>query len=1310
MGGWGGGAWGGGAWGGSTLDLLAAAGDFDVFCFQGSGMFAILSDPDVTPDGSGGPPSQFYANPTTLDLEVCSGLTFPLVDAKVLANFNVPQSFTVEWVAKLQDLPNDFTDIVNNHIFFGCFDAAGPLVGLFFSKIGIGYTGSVSFPGGDLQLDTTFQVIPGSSAWVTDSEYLVIRAAADLTLGFVYLYVTPLSDLATTGQQLRAILPIIPYTAAAVPPVDQSIVSVRGTAGRQSCAFLDSWCLGSSLIIPNLAPVANAGSDISVRNCSIIQLDGSQSFDPEGISVTYLWRLIDAPLDSETAVEGSDGATFPLAAPTGFTDKFHSTEIGTLDALDAIDVGTGGDVVMWGGVGYTAIAKGIDGNGFYLQIDQEVLPEPTSGQYFKLLRQRGISSPTAVNPTFFPDGSGFYRFDLVVGDGVLFSFDSQVIVNVLESPLPRGCTPNLSFIFNYLSDFWNLVEGRERLEVFWSALAQAAATELYTLWQIEYSKSHRDIQRTFNRRWLHYDAILGEPLPELTTMRAIFGGVTSSFFASAGVSSVHGTTLVISSPVLVSDVTIQVFALDPVTADKLAAELASKLQAEADSRFTTTVLEDSATDLAVRINAPFPFTVSSTSTIPLFTAGAEGRPPFGSGVGVGTRTYRVDRSLEGLGVQEDDFLLLDRVAYRIARVIDGPSDTYTYQRVVLKDDIPTVPSGTWVISGWVQSELLDFYNGLVDEGDYADFEVVDASSDNAPNFSTNEIASTLVLGVNEVRTSRVAVDFWPIGGQLADTSLNVRLARILRRHYVPVHEDVVDVPILQELIVVEDDEASLRRNVDFFIEPVRNGRAIRFSSGVAGDAGDVWEGARPPDRLWAEYTYFDNAETIEANFGIPVDLTIDQLAELPDTVDYLSAVRGLWFAFFNGPSVANIRKGLQILLGLPFAERKGTIEEIRTDFSSANGRMLLRDFERTEIVRVYRWPAVLELETNPATNLAYAVGDIVEEFAPLVKGAEVLDYINDPTWFQGILNQGIFFEVEKYHRFMVRVDSAAFNLSALLFAKGFVLKIKPTYTFPIIAVQRKIDDTEISTTDLVTTHGTLHLSDTVCDGYNGASLHYDQPRPAGGGWRNQFDSDTDPDNPAPTPYTAENVDWAFDKGYLCPVQELVTTQCETFGSPFTVLYDSVFAYDTPISEIHQQDNAYGSPPTVTVAGLALTPDITIVNASDITQFRILFLGDPGADPTDYKAVIQLDTGGGFADMVVETFTAGTNTELLFTYSAGTYPVAATDLLRVLIQTVSGTRTPDWTRIRSSITQKDTVLWAYDQTIVAGTYCLESVKS
>lgn len=108
--------------------------------------------------------------------------------------------------------------------------------------------------------------------------------------------------------------------------------------------------------------------------------------------------------------------------------------------------------------------------------------------------------------SFAPDVTGPYFIQLIVSDG---SDDSdpalaQVDVRVLLVPHNEGYIPDASFIWNYLSDFWTRVEGRRRLETFWSSAIQLVATELLKLYQYDYNKSIKDIQALFQRRWLSY--------------------------------------------------------------------------------------------------------------------------------------------------------------------------------------------------------------------------------------------------------------------------------------------------------------------------------------------------------------------------------------------------------------------------------------------------------------------------------------------------------------------------------------------------------------------------------------------------------------------------------------------------------------------------------------------------------------------------------------------------------------------------------------------------------------------------------------
>lgn len=1298
------GAFGGAPWGGSEQEVLDQnpSSQFDLFCFEHCDpMLGILADPIITTIDGGNQFQLNYPDPppppaTTCDLGILSGElgnpAFSIANAVISAEplSGVPNRWTTEWIFTLESAPTDFGDLVNRHIYLGSSDSAGPVAGIFISKMGIAYTGSIHHSAGNLVVDAPLQYLPDTASLVAEGVPIVCRLASDGTTGVTYLFFTKLADALLTGQQLVAVLPSIDAGDVGFPPIDQSIISVRGTTVSPTRAVFDRWCMASTILVANLPPVADAGGDQAIRFCSIAQLDGTGSFDPEGVQVLYSWRLINGPVDSSFVDDGNDGATFPQPVPTGFTDKFHSV---SLQAVHAADNFQSGDVLFLNATAYDIVSTGTDVNGFFLLLTGELIADNLSGRPFKVLRQRGLSDPDTAKPTFFADVLGFYQFDLIVSDGALESQTSVTVVNVVDSPLPRGVLPDCEFIFSYLSDYWDAVENREVIVTYWSALAQVASSELLAAWQHDYSKSLRDIQRTFLRRWLHYDLVLGEPLPELTTIRTVFGGVSTVDIPAGGSAGIANSSFILSSGVHTTR-TINLLGVDPVTATQLAANLTSRLL-EADSRYTAQVITlRSSGDQFVRINAPFPFTISSSS-VSVLADGSSGIAT-GGGTALGERTYKLDTAADGLGLQENDLLILGTSAYRISEVADDPSDDIPFQRLILKDVIPSVGVVTWSISGYVTSELLDFYNGLVVGGDACFFEVVDLTA-----ASSSESTTTLVqcdaLGVSVGSTSALAFDPTPLNGAHAlPDEFTVRLARVVRRTYLPVDSLVVDVPTLRDSIELVDDSRTLRRNLDYFIEEFRGLNSIHFVSGID-SSDDVWETEVPPDRLWAEYTYVDNNPVIEDNFGVLAEVTLDEIEALPGDVDYLSAVRGIWFAYMNGPTLFNLRVGAQILLGLPFAEQSGTIIEIRTDFSPTQGRILIRDSDRTEIVRSYTFPRSLDLEINPATKAVYAEGDAVVQFAPLVKGVEVVDYIADKTWFQGLLNQGIFLEIEKFHRFVIRVDSAAFNLSALLFVRDFILKIKPVYTYPLFLVQVKPNDTEVSITDTVRFKATIRMNDTGCVPPF-SSFALDDARPGGGGYWNQLDANAFA--PAPTfPVPDSPIEWGLDAYNNCPEDSLTATSCSALPGP-SIPLDSSFQLDTPIL----MSAKFSDPGPIVVpnggTGFSVTQQYggTVPLTGTITSARVVIAGGPGSDPANYEFVVAING----VDTIFQAFTSGTF--YTFVTTTVSVPVTTGNVLTARVRHAGGSpRSPAWTSVRIDVSSSDGT-WTLDAVIPAGTYC------
>lgn len=1154
---------------------------FDIFCVCAEAASYLPTYDNVVAV----PPGQFIADIPTGDLIVVSNNgTAAVMDITVA----VPSSFTYEAVIQFDDLPVNFATVATQRVFISCVDTAGYAAGIFFSQVGLAYGGASN---------GAFQIIPNTSGIVQTGKYYVLRVAVSATLGAAYIYFTELSIAEISGQQLIAIMPLI--DSSSLPPVIEGAhIDIAGTPANPSQIHLDFFCLATGVLIANLQPIADAGPDIASRTCQVVQLDGSRSFDPESQPLLYTWKLIDTPLNSQYNYTGVDGATYPLAIPTGFTNKFHSTAFG---GATPIPIAVG-DIVMVDGDAYEIVSSGTDINGDYVQVDGVVLPDSWSGKAFHVIKQNGVEGAATVKATFFPDVSGFYTFQLRVFDGSLYSEPSRIVVNVLDTPLPRGCIPDLSFLWNYLSDFWQLVEEKERVDVVWGGAAQSAATELYTLWQHDYSKSIRDVQRQFIRRWLHLDLFQREPFPEICKYHDVWRGTDSTDIATAGVAA-NGQQVVLAIPYFTDLVVASVTGGALITPKNIAAQLTTALQS-VDKRFKVTAIPLSGGLSRLRIYAPFPFTVGAGTTLP-FTVGTANEPLVlqSGGAIVGVNAYKAPFSLLGIDIKDNDYLRVEGVGVvRIASIADVATDSEPYQRILLKDALPLSAGVDWGIVGRVTSTQLDFYTGLVSEGDYALFEVADNELNQLRYFTAPVLGAlegtknSVAIGPDEglmdyfTRPSRFTVEFWGI----------------YRRGYMPVESTIVDMPYLHRRIKDVPDDAVLRKNVDFFLENFRGQRCVRFVT-------DIWqESAGVPlllPRLWAEYVYVDNEETIENNFGIPVDLTIEQLRETGSTADYLSAVRGLWYAYINGPTLYNLRVGIQILLGLPFAEEEGTIEEIRLDYSPTQGRILLKDTKTTEIVRSYHFPKALALETNPATGVTYALGDTVKQFAPLVEGASVVDWIKDPKWFEVYMNQGLLYEIEKFHRFLVKVDSDAFSLSALLFARSFVLRIKPTYTFPLFLVTADVSDAtnEISVTDQTDFLGSLSLFDMssaislwvrppafgtslatfvaqMVNTYGSATM-LDEPDPSPGDkptagdtpptpyagelsshWQNALDTSSNPADALPTyPTPVLETTWGADRPLMLPQAHMIGLATDSrYVAPALPTLDSVFTADRPV--------------------------------------------------------------------------------------------------------------------------------------------------
>jgi hypothetical protein len=283
---------------------------------------------------------------------------------------------------------------------------------------------------------------------------------------------------------------------------------------------------------------------------------------------------------------------------------------------------------------------------------------------------------------------------------------------------------------------------------------------------------------------------------------------------------------------------------------------------------------------------------------------------------------------------------------------------------------------------------------------------------------------------------------------------------------------------------------------------------------------------------------------------------------------------------------------------------------------------------------------------------------------------------------------------------MVRVDSAAFSLSTLLFVKAFILRIKPTYTYPLFVVLRSIGDTEISTTDEVTYSGVLALHDGACtNGMLGAATMWDEPRPAGGGWRSQYDTGVDPNNPLVYP-TAQPVQWGFDKDLLCPEDYIDCQVCITWAGGVPT-FDSIFAWDTEIFSSVPIVFSDANITAVPASGIVLFSPFTVTANASLTELCLTIDGSPQASDPNYTIIVS-QNGTDVATFSFVELEGAPLYQATFTFSPA-ISVVIGDLLSVRIVPDTGPTSPYWQNIVVEI--GSSVAWSYDTVLAAGTYCI-----
>lgn len=611
--------------------------------------------------------------------------------------------------------------------------------------------------------------------------------------------------------------------------------------------------------------------------------------------------------------------------------------------------------------------------------------------------------------SFTPDVLGIYRIELTVMDPEGLQSDPYyVLIYAVTATVATSCIPDASFIWRYLGDFWDFVDGKDKIETVWSGMFQLVASDLLNAYQVDYNKSLNDIQADFQRKWYAFDAIVD--LSGSVIVRNLGHGSSGysgglqfiSESSGLGMSGVSGQT---ENDGDYDEVTRKFSILDPLFPDLIqdgvrgisSGRTPHILAVSKTGSTKRYIIDEVYTDYVLIENEELPDRYN-----PSQDGYAEWQILRQSPNMFNTPSPNPSGAFVSGGVEQGDLIVIEGESYIIKKVVD--------ENTVLIDasfkPLPSTYSGAeWRIPPQVKLNPMLVPNEVV-AGDRAIFE----------HKETKEVREHSILGAGNNRIGLVFNNYDGFPTWITDG--NWRFVGVRRRHRIPIDPSIRVIHSLQFILNNPTDSDYYYEGADYFTstgkldfvtltgfagstEPltppdpngytnifrddaakfnnpiVRPGAIINIEgtdftikkvltpyileveetaipdsyggTGVRPQAN--WEifPAEPERRWWAEYVRCTNDDAIEANFGRLVGFISKHRALLPSDFNYLAGVRGLAYAFIYGPTPNNIRSGTQIMLGLPFATSKSEIHTIDVGQAAATSddraRVVLRDLE-----------------------------------------------------------------------------------------------------------------------------------------------------------------------------------------------------------------------------------------------------------------------------------------------------------------------------------------------------------------------------
>ncbi|WP_299495428.1 REJ domain-containing protein [uncultured Shewanella sp.] len=206
----------------------------------------------------------------------------------------------------------------------------------------------------------------------------------------------------------------------------------------------------------NQPPLANAGRDLISQIGQLVHLDGSGSTDADGDPLEARWSFVSKPKNSASIL-----ADIHTLQPTFIPDSAGDYVVQLIvydghyfSIADTVTISTNNLApTAHAGANQTVIT----GQQFNLDGSQSTDPEGSSLTYIwseissPQSSTATLSSTTAVTPSFTPDVSGHYVFQLIVSDGSHNSLPATVVISDSNLPPIAEAGPDQSVATSYMA-------------------------------------------------------------------------------------------------------------------------------------------------------------------------------------------------------------------------------------------------------------------------------------------------------------------------------------------------------------------------------------------------------------------------------------------------------------------------------------------------------------------------------------------------------------------------------------------------------------------------------------------------------------------------------------------------------------------------------------------------------------------------------------------------------------------------------------------------------------------------------------------